>query len=56
MHELRHIYQIKNTKFNFDKYKTLSTGISTKEYNLQPEELDVNAFNNCFLEWVIISV
>lgn len=42
-HELRHKYQIDNGLFNFDNYKS-SSDISIRDYNLQPVEIDANAF------------
>lgn len=42
-HELRHKYQIDNLIFNFDDYKT-SSNLSKREYNMQPEEIDANAY------------
>lgn len=41
-HELRHIWQIRNG-WDFSEYKQSDT-ISDEEYNLQPAELDAQAF------------
>lgn len=44
-HELRHVWQIKyNEKFYLETYKTIDLCSSTEEYNLQPAEIDANAF------------
>lgn len=44
-HELRHIWQIKyNEKFYLMTYKTIDLCSSIEEYNLQPAEIDANAF------------
>lgn len=44
-HELRHIWQIKyNEKFYLETYKTIDLCYSVEEYNLQPAEIDANAF------------
>ena len=44
-HELRHIWQIKyNEKFYLENYKTIDLCSSIEEYNLQPAEIDANAF------------
>lgn len=42
-HELRHKYQIYTHVFDFDNYKT-SDKLSIREYNLQSEEVDANAY------------
>lgn len=42
-HELRHKYQIDRNMFDFNEYK-LSNKIDLKKYNLQPEEIDANAY------------
>lgn len=43
-HELRHIWQIKKlSRFVFSKYQTVDI-IGTEKYNLQPAEVDANAF------------
>uniref|UniRef100_UPI0018ABA2C2 hypothetical protein n=1 Tax=Faecalibacillus intestinalis TaxID=1982626 RepID=UPI0018ABA2C2 len=42
-HELRHKYQIDTHVFDFDNYKT-SNELSIREYNLQNEEIDANAY------------
>ena len=42
-HELRHKYQIDHHKFDFENYRTTEE-IPAKEYNLQKEELDANAY------------
>ena len=42
-HELRHKYQIDTHVFDFDNYKT-SNELSIREYNLQNEEVDANAY------------
>lgn len=42
-HELRHLYQIRNGLFDFKNYKTRAE-LSNKDYNLQLEEIDANAF------------
>lgn len=42
-HELRHKYQIDTHVFDFDNYKT-SDKLSIREYNLQSEEVDANAY------------
>ncbi len=42
-HELRHLYQIRNGLFDFENYKTRAE-LSNRDYNLQLEELDANAF------------
>lgn len=43
-HELRHIWQIKNhNDLYFSKYQTVDI-IGTEKYNLQPAEVDANAF------------
>lgn len=42
-HELRHKYQIDYKLFDFKNYKSNSQTTSI-EYNLQPEELDANAY------------
>ncbi len=42
-HEMRHKYQVDNRLFNFEKYQT-SSNMSKREYNLQAEELDANAY------------
>ena len=44
-HELRHVWQIKyNEKFYLETYKTIDLCYSVEEYNLQPAEIDANAF------------
>ena len=44
-HELRHVWQIKyNEKFYLETYKTIDLCYSVEEYNLQPVEIDANAF------------
>lgn len=42
-HELRHKYQIDRKMFDFKDYK-LSDNIDLKTYNLQPQEIDANAY------------
>ncbi len=42
-HELRHKYQIDTHIFDFENYKT-SKELSRREYNLQNEEVDANAY------------
>ena len=42
-HELRHKYQIDRKMFDFKDYK-LSDNIDLKNYNLQPQEIDANAY------------
>lgn len=42
-HELRHKYQIDHNMFDFENYRTTKE-VTTKEYNLQKEELDANAY------------
>lgn len=43
-HELRHSWQVKtNFNYYFSDYKTRNE-VSNKEYNLQPAEIDANAF------------
>lgn len=42
-YELRHKYQIDTHVFDFDNYKT-SDKLSIREYNLQSEEVDANAY------------
>lgn len=43
-HELRHIWQIKKlSRFVFSDYQTVDM-IGTEKYNLQPAEVDANAF------------
>ena len=42
-HELRHKYQIDRKIFDFENYK-LSDKTDIKAYNLQPEEIDSNAY------------
>lgn len=42
-HELRHKYQIDRDVFDFENYRTTEE-IPTREYNLQKEELDANAY------------
>lgn len=43
-HELRHIWQIKNhQQLYFSDYQTVDI-IGTEKYNLQPAEVDANAF------------
>lgn len=42
-HELRHKYQIDRKMFDFEDYK-LSDVIDLKAYNLQPQEIDANAY------------
>lgn len=42
-HELRHKYQVDTHVFDFDNYKT-SDKLSIREYNLQTEEVDANAY------------
>lgn len=44
-HELRHIWQLNyKREIYFTCYKTTNSCSSLKEYNLQPAELDANAF------------
>lgn len=44
-HELRHIWQLKSDEqFYFSAYKPIELCSSAEEYNLQPAELDANAF------------
>lgn len=40
---MRHKYQVDNHLFDFDKYQN-SSSMSKREYNLQMEELDANAY------------
>lgn len=43
-HELRHIWQIRNhSDLYFSNYQTVEN-IGTEKYNLQPAEIDANAF------------
>ena len=42
-HELRHKYQIVRKIYDFNNYK-LSDNIDLKTYNLQPQEIDANAY------------
>lgn len=42
-HELRHEYQSVNGFFRTDRYQTRDK-LSLRDYNLQPEEIDANAF------------
>ena len=45
VHELRHVWQIKTDKEKyFANYKTIDMLNSIEEYNLQPAELDANAY------------
>lgn len=46
LHELRHKCQVDNGLFNFDTYKLRHQAKSLKEYNMQPEEIDANAYAN----------
>ena len=43
-HELRHVYQTVYAPDLFSQYATIDDGLSTEEYNLQPAEIDANAF------------
>lgn len=44
-HELRHVWQIQNDEeLYFSAYKPIDLCHSIEEYNLQPAELDANAF------------
>ena len=44
-HELRHVWQIKNDNKSFlSEYKSADLMKSIEEYNLQPAEIDANAF------------
>ena len=44
-HELRHIWQMKvDQNGYFDSYKPVDLCASVEEYNLQPAEIDANAF------------
>lgn len=47
-HELRHKYQIDNELFNYDTYQTREV-LDVKEYNLQFEEVDANAYASIIL-------
>lgn len=42
-HELRHIWQYKNSQMYFDNYLP-SSMLETEKYNSQPAEIDANAF------------
>lgn len=45
VHELRHIWQIKNNEqMFFSTYKSIESCKSAEEYNLQIAEIDANAF------------
>lgn len=43
-HELRHVYQTIYAPDLFNQYATIDEGLSTEDYNLQPAEIDANAF------------
>lgn len=43
-HELRHVYQMEYAPSIFKQYTAIDKGLSTEEYNLQPAEIDANAF------------
>lgn len=43
VHELRHEYQHYYSKFDFNKHKPV-TKLSVHDYNMQPEEIDANAY------------
>jgi len=47
-HELRHIWQYHNERSMFDDYKS-SKALSKEEYNLQPAEIDANAFGKIIM-------
>lgn len=47
-HELRHKYQIDRKIYDFNNYK-LSDNIDLKNYNLQPQEIDANAYAALFM-------
>lgn len=49
-HELRHMWQHQyNAGYFFNDYKA-NTELSTEEYNLQPAEIDANAFGMVMVE------
>ena len=49
-HELRHLWQIKNDKEKYaNNYHTAET-MNVEEYNLQPAEVDANAFASLFMQ------
>lgn len=43
-HELRHVWQMKNTPQVFEAYKPREHCFTIQEYNLQEAELDANAY------------
>jgi Zn-dependent peptidase ImmA (M78 family) len=44
-HELRHVWQIRYHEwFYFSGYRTIDQCMDMEEYNLQPAEIDANAF------------
>lgn len=47
-HELRHIWQYHNQPEMFKDYQN-SAGLSVEEYNLQPAEVDANAFAQLYV-------
>ena len=50
-HELRHVWQIYNQPEMFNSYVEIGN-INLEEYNLQPAEIDANAFAAvCMEEW-----
>lgn len=42
-HELRHKYQVVYNTYSFKDYKSTNT-LSIHDYNMQPQEIDANAF------------
>ena len=48
-HELRHVYQTVYAPDLFSQYATIDDGLSTEEYNLQPAEIDANAFASVYM-------
>ena len=47
-HELRHIWQYKNEPQMFSDYQN-SSSLSKEDYNLQPAEVDANAFAELYV-------
>ena len=49
-HELRHVWQIRSHQTQyFENYKTRDMCSSLEEYNLQPAEIDANAFGQIMM-------
>lgn len=49
-HELRHVWQIRNNySFYFTDYKSSNLCDNLEEYNLQPAEIDANAFSGVIM-------